>query len=352
MSESVRKTDEKIETRPFFSIVVPVYNADKFLSKCLDSLISQSFADFEVILMDDCSTDTSGKICDDYAKKDARFKVFHNEKNLKILMNRTTGIKKANGEYVVCIDNDDRLRSDCLQKIYEAIEKLGADTVLYSYSYNEDFSTNNGQLPFVENEIFERKEVLAYFCSNTRINPTWRKAFKRGILDGVDFSEYSNVLMAEDQVISCFIYEAMKKPCYINEPLYFWWQRPTNVSYSFRPDEWETQKGAAKCSIEFARKWDHEQSVTPSFESLTIKNLLHGGFYMTVFNFSAKAPNYKTSKACLKKMSHDPFFLELYAKRKPLKLSFRRRALLFMARHHLYALLRLIGNCWRLGKKR
>ena len=92
--------------KPLFSIIVPVYNASKYLKKCVDTIISQTYENIEVILIDDGSTDNSGKICDQYSINDKRVKVIH-KKNEGVSIARETGVKLATGEYISCIDSDD-----------------------------------------------------------------------------------------------------------------------------------------------------------------------------------------------------------------------------------------------------
>lgn len=92
------------------SVIVPVYNVEKYLSRCIDSIISQTFSDFELILVDDGSTDSSGKICDEYGKKDGRVKVIH-KKNGGQSSARNAGIENSTGEYISFVDSDDWISS-------------------------------------------------------------------------------------------------------------------------------------------------------------------------------------------------------------------------------------------------
>ena len=90
------------------SIIIPIYNSEQYLGKCIDSVLKQTFTDFELLLINDGSTDSSGKICDEYALKDARVRVFHKE-NGGVSAARNTGIKAAKGKYVTFVDADDTL---------------------------------------------------------------------------------------------------------------------------------------------------------------------------------------------------------------------------------------------------
>ena len=111
------------ENKPFFSVIVPVYNVEKYLHRCVDSILAQSYSDFEVLLVDDGSMDKSGTICDDYALKDNRIRVFH-QANAGVSAARNKGIDEAKGEYVVFVDSDDYLKLEKLNNLYvNSVEK-------------------------------------------------------------------------------------------------------------------------------------------------------------------------------------------------------------------------------------
>lgn len=108
---------------PKISIIIPVYNSEKYISRCIDSVLSQSFKEIELLLINDGSKDNSGKICDEYAKKDARVRVYHND-NHGVSFSRNFGIKNALGEWSIYIDGDDYFLPDALRKLYNlALEK-------------------------------------------------------------------------------------------------------------------------------------------------------------------------------------------------------------------------------------
>ena len=108
------------------SVIVPVYNVEKYLTKCVDSIMNQTYKDLEIILVDDGSTDNSGKICDEYVKKDKRFKVIH-KKNGGLSDARNVGIKNSTGEYLSFIDSDDYIDNDMIECLYNACIKNNAD---------------------------------------------------------------------------------------------------------------------------------------------------------------------------------------------------------------------------------
>ena len=117
------------------SIIVPVYNVEKYLCRCLDSILSQSMQDYVVFLIDDGSKDQSGEICDDYAEKDKRFIVVHQE-NQGVSKTRQKALDMVSADYVAFIDPDDYIEKDYLEKLYNAADKINADLVWCDYVEN------------------------------------------------------------------------------------------------------------------------------------------------------------------------------------------------------------------------
>lgn len=120
------------------SILIPVYNVENYIKECLDSIQRQTMTDFEVILIDDGSTDRSGEICDDYARKDSRFHVYH-QKNQGVVAARENALQKAAGEYIFWCDADDYVSDDWLEKVFDAFDENRADIVTFGF---QKFTTN------------------------------------------------------------------------------------------------------------------------------------------------------------------------------------------------------------------
>ena len=115
-----------MEKVPTISVIIPVYNVEKYLRRCLDSIIAQTFSDWECILIDDGSPDGSGAICDEYAAKDTRFRVIH-QANAGVSAARNAGLDAARGEYIGFIDSDDWIAADMYSFLYDLIQERGAD---------------------------------------------------------------------------------------------------------------------------------------------------------------------------------------------------------------------------------
>lgn len=141
-----------MDNSPFFSIVMPVYNVEKYLGEAVKSITEQTFDDFELILVDDCSPDASGKICDELSDGDDRFKVIHLPKNGGLSNARNVGIDNSTGKYIFFMDSDDIIDSNLFKLVYESLQKNTADVVVFGLE--EDYFDKNG--------VLSKKYVLTY----------------------------------------------------------------------------------------------------------------------------------------------------------------------------------------------
>ena len=119
------------------SVIVPVYKVEKYLKKCIDSILNQTYRDLEVILVDDGSPDQCGTICDRYGREDSRVHVIHKE-NGGLSDARNTGVERASGEYILFVDSDDYIEPELVEKTVKAAEKTGCDLVMFDYIREEE----------------------------------------------------------------------------------------------------------------------------------------------------------------------------------------------------------------------
>jgi len=114
---------------PKVSVIVPVYKAEVFFKECIDSILNQTFSDFELILVDDCSPDNCPQMCDDYAKNDTRIKVIHNKPNLGSVKSYKAGLDASIGDYIIFVDSDDWIELDTIERLYKIAETDKCDIV-------------------------------------------------------------------------------------------------------------------------------------------------------------------------------------------------------------------------------
>ena len=163
------------ETTPKISVIVPVYKAEAYLHRCVDSILAQTFQDFEVLLIDDGSPDRSGEICDEYARKDRRVRVFHKE-NGGVSSARQCGLDNAQGEYTIHADPDDWVEPDMLEELYRKAKEENADMVICDYYTEEKGETRYiTQMP----SALDHETVLYELFFQKLYGSCWNKFVKR-----------------------------------------------------------------------------------------------------------------------------------------------------------------------------
>ena len=197
------------------SIVVPVYNTENYIAKCLDSIAAQTYKDFEVIVVDDGSSDSSGEICDDYASRDNRFKVFH-IKNGGVAAARNFALEKCNGKYVTFVDSDDWVKPEFLEMLYDEVSKNRSDMVIYDFFIER----NNETIIKSYAALRKHKQSVAEEILKEQIHPgLWHKLFVKQIIEAhhLRFPKYN---YGEDL---CFVLNYLyfaPNVSFVCEPLY------------------------------------------------------------------------------------------------------------------------------------
>ena len=210
------------------SIIVPVYQVEKYIRQCVDSILAQTFTDFELILVDDGSKDKSGQICDEYARMDARVKVIHKE-NGGAADTRNRGMDQAVGNYVMFVDSDDYIAPTMLECLYRNMLNENADIAACNYLYfyendrQKDFATN------VKSEVLTGAEIF-YYRKNERNygfwTVVWNKLMKRQTVGKVRFRSGKYY---EDEFWANEIYQMDIKIVTIQECLYYYRQHENST---------------------------------------------------------------------------------------------------------------------------
>ena len=171
------------------SVVVPVYKVEKYLANCIESVLKQTFSDFELILVDDGSPDECGKICEDFAKKDSRIKVIH-QRNEGLSAARNRGIEIAEGEYLTFIDSDDFVLPYYLENLVNLIKKNDADMCVCDFircSSKEFLKDVLVKIPGDKAEIFKENRMEAFFISKKISTTAWGKLYKRFLFSSIRY---------------------------------------------------------------------------------------------------------------------------------------------------------------------
>lgn len=192
---------------PEISIIVPAYNVEKYIETCLSSIRNQSFSNFEVIIIDDGSTDNSGTIAENYSKKDSRFIVIH-KKNEGLAVARKEGIQHSSGKYIYYLDSDDYIHPQTLEILFSFAEKENADVVQGGFSFvtcdTPTFPINPAEVSYKNVSKIEIFNLLENFNNSPNDNTGlativfWNKLIRRSVFTRFDFN--SNVRIHEDQM--------------------------------------------------------------------------------------------------------------------------------------------------------
>ena len=211
--------------QPFVSIIVPIYNVENYINDCLNSLINQTLKNIEIILVDDGSSDSSGKICDNYAKKDKRIVVIH-QKNKKQGGARNTGIEIARGKYITFVDSDDWVKNDFAEKLYNKAIQTNADIVICDYQRTKNKNVKLGkskiEAELLLDEPFDLKKLVNQ--PSRRMSfffvVCWNKLFKKNIAK--KYLYFPENLSFEDSAPVLRTLVMAKKIAVVDEKLYFY----------------------------------------------------------------------------------------------------------------------------------
>ncbi len=212
------------ESKALISIIVPIYNVEKYLRQCLDSIIAQTYQNFECLLINDGSPDNSADICKEYVDKDARFHYFE-KANGGLASARNLGIKQSKGQFITFIDSDDWIELDYLEVLYSKIKEYNTDFVISSYNkfdMDEDcFYFHIWDQDYYE-KIWTSQELLTQLPNlenyDGSYTVSWGKLFKRSLFDEILFNEQRK--FGEDFECSFKLYLTMSSCLYIHKALY------------------------------------------------------------------------------------------------------------------------------------
>ena len=216
--------------RETISVIIPVYKVEKYLEDCLESIITQTYRNLEIILVDDASPDNCGGICDRYAAKDARVRVIHQEKNAGQAAARNAGMDLASGEYLFFADSDDWLAQDALEKLYEGLRKYQADCCVGACAVI--LEEENGQKTVQHGKLQkERVETASEAMEHVLLagSAAWNRLCRREVLEKLRFPLGR---INDDECFILYAYERMNKIAFLDCETYFYRKRANSITTS------------------------------------------------------------------------------------------------------------------------
>ncbi len=240
-------------TTPAVSVIVPVYNVAQYLNQCVDSVLAQTFEDFELLLVNDGSTDTSPAICDSYAARDDRVQVIH-QPNRGASAARNVGLDQAHGEFVTFLDGDDWLDAETLDVAHSAASSSEADVVLWPYVREYQGRSLPKSLFDFDGRTFDAHETRHFLCRRMVGLLGWElarpdnadalvtspaKLFRRQVLEasGARFVDLASIGTSEDALFCLHVFTLASSACYVNRFLYHYRRdNETSVTTRYKPD--------------------------------------------------------------------------------------------------------------------
>lgn len=207
------------------SIIVPVYNVEKYIEKCVNSIINQTYKNIEIILVDDGSKDRSGEICDELKLKDNRIKIIHKQ-NGGLSDARNAGMKIANGNYIGFVDSDDYIKEDMFETLYELCKKYNSDISIVSYYeiyHDKVIGVRDSKKLYELNKIDAMKEIL---IDRAIQSYAWNKLFKRELFEQIEFPTNKNF---EDIATTLLLFERADKVVLLEDPKYYYVRRDDSI---------------------------------------------------------------------------------------------------------------------------
>ena len=223
------------------SVIIPVYNVEKYICKCLDSVLNQTYKNIEIILVDDGSLDGSGKICDDYAKKDDRIKVIHKE-NGGLSSARNAGLDVISGKFVAFFDSDDYVCINLIEEVVAKLKETEADVCIFSHFTTNGESEIAHSLP-LDKELYNKEEIknsiIPMFIGEKNADEpalqgfVCRQIFKREAIGNLRFRS-EREYYAEDVVFDLEFYINANKLSVVNKPFYYYRYVASSLSNKYR----------------------------------------------------------------------------------------------------------------------
>jgi len=222
---------------PLLSIIVPIYNVEQYVDKCIQSILNQTYQNLEIILVDDGATDRSGSIADSYAAKDKRIKVFHKE-NGGLSDARNYGLDHVTGDYILFVDSDDFIENTMCERLFAVANSTNADIVscnYYIYREDDDISIHTMSVQD-DTRTFTGMDMLRYYLLKTEpfdLNVVWNKLFKSELFNGTVLVRFPKGRVQEDNFTIFRLFLNANTIVTVNEPLYYYVQRAGSIMANF-----------------------------------------------------------------------------------------------------------------------
>lgn len=289
------------------TIVLPIYNVEKYLDRCLMSVVEQTYKNLEIILVDDGSPDNCPLMCDEWAKKDARIKVVH-KTNEGLGMARNTGIDNASGKYIFFLDSDDSVDVTLVEKCVASAEENGSDVVAFSRHNIYDDGRIVSRKVSVPTEVFDNEGIIKQFLPSLFTYQmgfgvsAWSKMYNLDTLKrlGIRFRSEREIV-SEDAYFALEFYPELSSVSVVPECLYNYYKRNDSLSRSYKPDRQSKNDNFLNKSLEYVKEKD-----LPEILSASIMSRYHALSLGTMLQIASTDLSKKQKKQAIKQIFKNP----------------------------------------------
>lgn len=236
-----------------FSILVPVYNVMDYIDECIQSVLAQTYTNYELVLVDDGSTDRSGEIIDRYADQYAQIKAFHKE-NKGQFHTRRYAIEHACGAYYVMLDSDDMLEKNCLEVLYTNIIKHNCDCVFFNRKKLIDGKIRRSTYHIREEYVAGNNDVVRKALVEVPYNSVCLKCAKAGMYTNQGYTQYYHIRRGEDALQSLELLSHCNSAEFIDDELYIYRQRPGSICNPVHQTDYQVDLTVRKVCLQFIRE--------------------------------------------------------------------------------------------------
>lgn len=321
------------------SVIIPVYNVEKYLEECIQSVIEQTYKNLEIILIDDGSEDGSGRICDEYAKRDSRIKVIHKE-NLGVSIARNTGLEVVNGHYISFIDGDDYINKDYFEKLLKKIKEEDVQCVICGF--NRIYNGTSEIVTYKENTIYSKEKFLEKILNvQGGIGTACGKLWEKEAINSIRFNE--NIKIAEDSLFAIKAIKNVNNVYVMDEALYNYRFNKDSAVRKYKEDFVEMCLDSMKAAKEYIEEeYKTNEKIVKRFYNYISYHIL-----LIVVNYCFNDENnlnFIKQIKCLKEVCKIPEFKEAIKESDYNGFSLTRKITLFTIKYKLYFVTMIIGK--------
>lgn len=329
------------------TVVVPVYNVERYLDRCIESIVNQTYKNLEILLIDDGSPDKCPQMCDSWAKKDGRIRVVHKQNEGQGVA-RNVGIEQAAGEFICFFDSDDYIADDLIEKAYKKICQEQAEIVVYGNisAYPEE-RVLIPRIPDSAKEVYEGTEVLCNFLPQL-IGPdpktgrdfhlpaaAWAALYRTDLIRRANWRFVSErEIISEDLFSHLMLYQHVRKVAVLKEALYFYCHYPSSFSRAYRPDRFEKIRYFYDRCVEYCRDAGYPDAVT--------RRCMEPFVTYTVEALKQEASFAEKPLERIRLIVNDPVLQRVVQAKKKDKTTLKKQVLLWAIRNKQYLVVKLL----------